>query len=167
MQKVKIQRDEKIECLICMDRGVVQDRGGQEVPCEPCAIRKKDELVQEQKVRIMELEEKVEELRGRLRDSSNSKFSETRDYEDDMMVVADAFFDNLERDTSEYGAIGVNCKRPFGDGDVEGSILRMLEIEPPDVPDADWTAEQRRYVASLYDDLVDWLPRKWKELTEE
>jgi hypothetical protein len=44
----------------------------------------------------------------------------------DMHKLAVAFFANLGRDNCEYGAIGVNCKRPFGNSDVEGDILEII-----------------------------------------
>lgn len=48
----------------------------------------------------------------------------------DMLKLEKAFFANLQRDDCEYGGIGINCKRPFGNSDVEGDILGdILEAE--------------------------------------
>lgn len=80
--------------------------------------------------------------------------------------LATAFFDNLQIDDCEYGAIGVDCKRPFGNSDVEADILEIIGQEP-DGDDGDgpcWSSEQREYASTLYrDDLIPFLRRRWKE----
>ncbi len=78
----------------------------------------------------------------------------TRSYDDDMMVLARAFAQNLQRDNFEYGGWGVDCKRPFGNSFVEGDILRLLGIA---ASEDGYTAEQRAYAASLYDDLGEFM----------
>lgn len=53
-----------------------------------------------------------------------------RNEEQDLMVLAGAFFRELTISNCEYGAIGLDCKRPFGNSDVEGDMLELLECEP-------------------------------------
>ena len=78
----------------------------------------------------------------------------TRSYDDDMMILARAFVKNLQRDNCEYGGWGIDSKRPFGNSYVEGDILRLLGIA---AGEDGYTAEQRDYAASLYDDLGDFM----------
>jgi hypothetical protein len=77
----------------------------------------------------------------------------------DMLLLEIAFFRNLQRDSCEYGAIGVNCKRPFGNSDVEGDILEIIHAEMQG--DDGWSSDQRKYAASLYDGLIDWLQKRY------
>lgn len=81
----------------------------------------------------------------------------------DMAKLATAFFDNLQKDDCEYGAIGVDCKRPFGNSDVEGDILELLGAKPEgDDGDAEcWSRAQREYAAGLYDNLIPYLQGKY------
>jgi len=47
-----------------------------------------------------------------------------RNLQSDLKLLADAFYDNLCYDDScEYGSIGVDCKRPFGNSFVCCYIL--------------------------------------------
>ena len=86
-----------------------------------------------------------------------------RDRDADMLKLELAFFDNLERDNCEYGAIGVDCKRPFGNSDVEGDILEIIEWEAEgDDGDSECYASwQREYASELYDGLIEWLQAKY------
>lgn len=52
-----------------------------------------------------------------------------RDTTADLQVLANAFFQNLMVSNYEYGGIGVDSKRPFGNSDVEYDILEMLGCE--------------------------------------
>jgi hypothetical protein len=81
----------------------------------------------------------------------------------DMYNLSQAFFANLQRDSCEYGAIGVDCKRPFGNSDVEGDILEIIgaEREGDDGDDVCWSSEQRQYAANLYCSLIPWLQQKY------
>lgn len=81
----------------------------------------------------------------------------------DMEKLATAFFDNLQRDDCEYGAIGVDCKRPFGNSDVEGDILEILGVKPggDDGDSKCWSSDQREYAASLYGNLIRYLRGKY------
>jgi hypothetical protein len=91
------------------------------------------------------------------------KVKGTRNRDADMLILEIAFFQNLQRDNCEYGGIGVDCKRPFGNSDVEGDILEMLDIVKAgdDGEDECWSSEQRAYAAGLYDSLIPWLQKKY------
>jgi hypothetical protein len=88
-----------------------------------------------------------------------------RDEQKDLKILAKAFFDNLEYDPNcEYGSIGVDCKRPFGNSDVEDDILEMVGCEPEDIECGDkvWSKAQRQYAESLYcEKLVPYLKPKF------
>lgn len=75
-----------------------------------------------------------------------------------------AFFKNLEREGyCEYGGIGLDDKRPFGNSDVEGDILEIIGVEMTG-DDGDgpcWSSSQREYAAGLYDALIPWLQDKY------
>jgi len=78
----------------------------------------------------------------------------------DMERLEKAFFDNLYLNNHEYGGIGVDSKRPFGNRDVEGDIL-MIIGHPPEGRDKEWTDGQRKYAAALYRNLAPHLRRKY------
>jgi len=82
---------------------------------------------------------------------------------DDMLKLEKAFFQNLRRDNCEYGAIGVDPKRPFGNSDVEGDILELIGATPEgdDGEEACWSSKQRAYAAAMYDGLIEWLQTKY------
>jgi len=86
----------------------------------------------------------------------------------DLAKLANAFFENLTYDPhAEYGAIGVDCKRPFGNSDVEGDVLEIIgaEMEGDDGEEPCWASHQRKYAASLYKEhLVPYLQQKWREV---
>lgn len=82
---------------------------------------------------------------------------------DDMLKLERAFFNSLYRDDCEYGAIGIDCKRPFGNSDVAGDILEIIGAEP-EGEDGDpecWSDAQREYAHSMYDGLIDWLKNRY------
>lgn len=84
--------------------------------------------------------------------------------DEDMLKLEKAFFSNLQRSDCEYGAIGVDCKRPFGNSDVEGDILCDIleaEMEGDDGEEPCYSSKQRAYAAALYDNLIPWLQRKY------
>lgn len=80
-----------------------------------------------------------------------------------MEILAQAFFRNLERNDMEYGGIGIDCKRPFGNSDVEGDILEMIGATPEgdDGEDKCWSSAQKKYAASMYDGLIKYLQAKY------
>ena len=84
----------------------------------------------------------------------------------DIDVIAAAVIDALFVDTCEYGAIGVDAKRPFGNSDVEGDMLQLLGCKPDgnDGEDECWSSQQREYVRDIYRRRV--IPRiqeTWKQ----
>jgi hypothetical protein len=86
----------------------------------------------------------------------------------DMEKLATAFFDHLQIDSNEYGAVGVDGKRPFGNSDVEHDILKILgyNVEGRDESDPNgkpcrWSDGQREYAAALYRNLPSYLRRKY------
>lgn len=84
---------------------------------------------------------------------------------EDLAKLADAFFDNLIIDNCEYGGIGLDSKRPFGNSDVEADILELLDREPEgdDGHDKCWASHQREYASDLYHThLIPYLRREWK-----
>jgi len=84
--------------------------------------------------------------------------------DDDLAVLAEAFIENLTYDPScEYGSIGTDPKRPFGNSDVEGDILELIGADPED--GESYSDEQREYAASLYKEkLVPYLQKRWAEM---
>lgn len=72
-----------------------------------------------------------------------------------------AFLAGCEYDPScEYGSVGTDPKRPFGNSDVEADILEDILKEEP--LDGDyWTEEQRAFARELYTDrlpkFLEWL----------
>ena len=73
----------------------------------------------------------------------------------DMLKLADAFFQALERDNCEYGGWGIHDKRPFGNSDVTGDILEIIGMKRDDEADS--------YADRLYDDLGAFLLEQWQE----
>ncbi len=86
----------------------------------------------------------------------------------DMEKLEKAFFKNLQRDNCEYGGIGIDSKRPFGNSDVECDILEDILEENMtcdkcghDTSEDGWSQGRREYAAALYDNLIDWLQKKY------
>lgn len=91
-----------------------------------------------------------------------------RDKQQDLKRLADAFFAELCMLEWEYGGIGLDPKRPFGNSDVEGDMLELLdwEQEGDDGDGPCYSSEQREYVSGLYrDDLIPYLRKRWAELS--
>ena len=86
-----------------------------------------------------------------------------------LFKLADAFFDNLEIDNCEYGGIGLNSKRPFGNSYVEGDILEIIGLEPDAFDDDRYpiaSKQQEEYANELYGELIPFLREKWTALRE-
>jgi hypothetical protein len=81
----------------------------------------------------------------------------------DMEKLEKAFFKNLQRDDCEYGGIGIDCKRPFGNSDIPGDILDLIGAYPEgdDGESACWSIKQRAYAVYMYDNLIVWLKNKY------
>jgi len=88
-----------------------------------------------------------------------------RNKEKDLKRLADAFYENLLfDDLCEYGYVGLDCKRPFGNSDVEGDILEIIKWKPKgnDGYEACYSSEQLEYARHLYiDELIPYLKRQW------
>jgi len=84
-----------------------------------------------------------------------------------LFKLGDAFFENLEIDTDcEFGSIGLNPKRPFGNSDVEDDILEIVEVEPLHFDDcqSSYSWEQKNYARDLYFiRLIPFLQACWGE----
>ena len=91
-----------------------------------------------------------------------------RDIAADVETIATAVIDALHITPWEYGGIGVDPKRPFGGGDVEDDMLKLLACQPEsdDGFKPCWSQEQREYVHEIYHKRV--IPRiqeVWKRRT--
>lgn len=82
-----------------------------------------------------------------------------------LNLLAIAFCDNVEHQNDcEYGSIGLDCKRPFGNSYAQGDILEICQIEPEGVEDGDkvYTEEQNQYADELYQSL----PQYFREVVK-
>lgn len=86
-----------------------------------------------------------------------------RDEEEDLFALVTEFYNGLRIDNTEYGGIGIDSKRPFGNSDVEGDMLRIIGWEPENVEgDPEYTEEQFEYVRELYHEkLIPFLQNQW------
>ncbi len=85
---------------------------------------------------------------------------------EDLAILADAFFDNLKISNCEYGGIGLDCKRPFGNSDVESDMLELIgwEQEGDDGDRKCYASYQREYVETLYrKKLIPYLKSRWHD----
>jgi hypothetical protein len=93
-----------------------------------------------------------------------------RNVEADCRKLADAFFKNLRFcDSCEYGCLGTDCKRPFGNSYVEGDILEIIGWEPEgdDGDGACLASWQKEYANDLFQNqLIPFLQKEWKRLTQ-
>ena len=90
-----------------------------------------------------------------------------RDKQVDLKRLADAFFENLEIDNCEFGGIGVDSKRPFGNSDVVSDILEIIGWEPEgdDGHGACYASFQNEYAYSLYHEhLIPFLREQWERV---
>lgn len=81
----------------------------------------------------------------------------------DMAKLEKAFFQNLEMIEIEYGSVGLDPKRPFGNSDVDGDILELIGATPEgsDSEFGCWSNKQRVYAKALYSNLIEWLQKKY------
>jgi hypothetical protein len=79
-----------------------------------------------------------------------------------MEKLEQAFFQNLCIDNVEFGGIGLDSKRPFGNSDVETDILEIIGAEPEgdDGYEECFSSAQREYARDLYSALIGWLQKK-------
>lgn len=81
-----------------------------------------------------------------------------------LATLANAFFEQLTMLECEYGAPGLDPKRPFGNSDVERDILVLLDIDPEGKEgDAEsFSDRQREYAADLFKvQLIPFLQKAW------
>lgn len=90
-----------------------------------------------------------------------------RDEQKDLRRLAGRFFDELMILPWEYGAPGLDPKRPFGNSDVECDILDDVLGAEPEGDDGGgpcFSSAQRQYARSLYlSKLIPYLQAKWRE----
>lgn len=72
-----------------------------------------------------------------------------RDIKKDLRKLAEAFFKNLVIDDCEFGSIGLDPKRPFGNSFVEVNILEIIEYPPSRCGD-EYSESQYDYARELY-----------------
>lgn len=82
----------------------------------------------------------------------------------DLEKLANATIENLEfRNDFEYGAPGLDQRRPFGNSGVEEDIMEIIGMKP--VADDYFSEEQKEYARSLFcNELVPYMQKRWKEL---
>jgi hypothetical protein len=83
----------------------------------------------------------------------------------DMEKMADAFYEAIEYDGScEFGSIGLDCKRPFGNSNVLRDIAEIIEMNDSILyEDSEEGGDVKRYLSQLYYDLPDFLKYKWSQ----
>lgn len=71
---------------------------------------------------------------------------------DDLKKLADAFYKNLEITPWEFGGIGLDPKRPFGNSDALEDILRIIGRKPEKIEDGEkvFSDRQLAYARKLY-----------------
>ena len=87
------------------------------------------------------------------------------EYHEHLELLADAFFDNLQRDNIEFGGWGVDSKRPFGNSMVEADIAEIIGWDS-DIAyeDSERGEEVCDYLRDLYADLGPFLVYRWRQL---
>lgn len=87
-----------------------------------------------------------------------------RDIQRDLELLAAAFFEHLEIDEVEFGGIGLDSKRPFGNSNVEQDILEIIgwDKEGDDGDGPCYAPIQREYARMLYyESLIPFLREQW------
>jgi hypothetical protein len=91
-----------------------------------------------------------------------------RNWEADLMKLADAFFKYLTYEDCEFGGWGLDCKRPFGNSSVYPDIWKIIGMEVPtcehcgEPSKRDWEEKAKDYAYLLYKDLGEFLKAKWQ-----
>ena len=90
-----------------------------------------------------------------------------RNQKDDLKKLADAFYKNLEITPWEFGGIGLDPKRPFGNSDSCRNMLKIIGWKPEGKnEDEPYTEKQVDYVYNLYPKrLIPFLQKNWKIYT--
>lgn len=85
----------------------------------------------------------------------------------DLEKLSKAFYENLNVVNIEYGGIGLDPKRPFGNSDVERDILDIIgwKMEGDDGYGPCYSRYQREYASYLYKTkLIEYLKSQSKIL---
>ena len=91
-----------------------------------------------------------------------------RDKEADLKKLADRVIEELYfDDRCENGAPTLDCKRPFGNSDIEHDIFEIIGLVPVNEEfDPQGYEEQIRYAKELYQEgVVPYIKRRWQELS--
>lgn len=87
-----------------------------------------------------------------------------RNEKKDLEKLSQAFFKNLQIDDCEFGGIGLDSKRPFGNSNVCEDILEIIEWKPEGNDDVDYrySPSQLEYAYFLYHEkLIPYLQKKY------
>lgn len=92
---------------------------------------------------------------------------QNRNMKEDLRKLANAFYGNIRISRDEFGSIGLDDKRPFGNSCVELDMFSILGIKPscscPHCGDV-FTEDQFTYVRDLYfNKLIPYLREQWAE----
>ena len=86
-----------------------------------------------------------------------------RNKEEDLIKLADHFMTHpLYFGGGEWGGVGQDCKRPFGNSDVVKDIMGIIGWEAEFAPD--FGAEQHNYAVELHVELAEYLPKRFNSL---
>jgi phage-related minor tail protein len=142
----------------------------EEQEAEAAKIKAEQQRVAEERQALEDEKRKaVEEKERREREKKEKANREKADAKPQrkqhLFKLADAFFDNLEIDNVEFGGIGLDSKRPFGNSCVTDDILEIIGVEEPN--ENGYTDTQRDYADRLYrEELIPFLREKWTALRE-
>lgn len=90
---------------------------------------------------------------------------DNRDEQKDLAILERAFFDELLITQCEFGGIGLDCKRPFGNSSVESDMLELIgwEMEGDDGDGSCYSSKQNEYVYNLYHEkLIPFLQSRYQ-----
>ena len=80
-----------------------------------------------------------------------------------LKLLATAVVGNLFVDNCEFGAIGIDPKRPFGNSHVEPDILEIIGLGDYVNPESDDNSLEA-YARELYHEhVIPYIQRRWKE----
>jgi len=92
-----------------------------------------------------------------------------RNKAEDLKKLAGAFFKNLEISTYEFGGVGLNPKRPFGNSDACNDICNIIgwDMEGNDGNGSCYADYQLEYAHDLYHrNLIPYLRKAWLSTME-
>lgn len=87
-----------------------------------------------------------------------------RNRNEDLKKLANAFYKNIEIDIMEFGGIGLEGKRPFGNSDVPADILEIIGWKKEGMEGGDpcYTEVQEKYAMNLYHRyLIPYIRKCW------